>query len=134
MQFKQALLAAGLANPGRTTWCGTTPDKVPVFTIWEHEVHKLNGRWFAWWSHAGARDSDGELSPRMKASARAYIALASKNIGLQCRAVINTPKFAADGSASAAKALYPHPLWAKVVFRTADVEARQFIAELFPEH
>ena len=132
MQFKEALKAAGLSNPGRTTWCGRTPDNLVVFTIWEHEIHKLDGRWFAWWSHVGVRNNDGEFSPRKKAKAGAFIALAGQHIGRSCRAVIITPKVAADGSVSVEQAIYPHPLWARVVFRTVDHDAHQFTAELLP--
>jgi hypothetical protein len=130
MQFKQALKAAGLANPGRTTWCGLTPDGVPVFTIWQHEIHKFNGRWFAWWSHGGERDSDGEIAQSRKDHARAFIARATQNIGTPCRVVIIEPKFSKQQDISVAEAHYPHPVWARVVFRITDPEANQFIAEL----
>lgn len=132
MQFKEALRAAGLVNPGRTTWSGVAADGAAVFTIWEHEVHQINGRWFAYWSHGGSRDSDGELPPLRKAHARAFIQRATDNLGRPCRAVVLTPKFDKHGKISAARAEYPHPTWGKVVFRTTDFEALQFIAELSP--
>ena len=132
MHFKEALRAAGLANPGRTTWSGVAPDGVAVFTIWEHEVHQINGRWFAYWSHGGSRESDGELPSGRKAHARAFIKRATDNLGRSCRAVVVTAKFDEHGDVSADRAEYPHPAWGKVVFRTTDLEALQFIAELSP--
>jgi hypothetical protein len=44
MQFKEALKKAGLPNPGRTTWCGKATDGTAVFTIWSHEVRRLDQR------------------------------------------------------------------------------------------
>ena len=132
MQFKEALRAAGLPNPGRTTWSGITPDGIAVFTIWEHEIHQVNQRWFAWWSHGGSRDSAGELAQSRKDHARAFIQRATDNLGRQCHAVIVKPKFDKHGEISAERAEYPHPTWGTVVFRTTDIDALQFVAELLP--
>ena len=132
MQFKEALRAAGLPNPGRTTWSGITPEGIAVFTIWEHEIHQVNGRWFAWWSHGGSRDRTGEHAPSRKASAKAFLKRANDNLGLPCRAVIVTPRFDKHGEVNAERAEYPHAAWGRVVFRTTDMDAIQFIAELLP--
>ena len=132
MQFKEALKAAGLPNPGRTTWSGVTPEGVPVFTIWQHEIHQVSGRWFAWWSHGGSRDSTGELVPSRKAHAKAFVQRATENLGSRCRAVIVTPRFGKQGEVSVEHAEYPHEIWSTVVFRTTDMDALQFIAELLP--
>ena len=133
MRFKEALKMAGLANPGRTTWCGIATDGVSVFTIWSHEVHQVDGRFFAWWDHAGQRDSEGELSPRRKGSARRFVTLAGANLGRSCRAVIVHPRMVDDRVAGVESAEYPHPRMARAMFRTVDLDARQFIAELLPE-
>ena len=105
---------------------------MPVFTIWEHEIHKVDGRWFAWWSHGGARDGNGELTARRKAQARSFIRLAAQNIGRRCRAVVVKPKLAENGQVSVEEAQYPHPMWAVVIFRITDSDAIQFVAELLP--
>ena len=134
MRFKDALTKAGLPKPGRTTWCGTAIDGTPVFTIWRHEVRQLNGRFFAWWDHAGERGADGELSKRRKGQAKTFISLVAENIGRPCRAVIINAKMDNDGrSVGAESAEYPHPKMAKVVFRFVERDALQFLAELFSE-
>ena len=132
LQFKEALRAAGLQRPGRTTWCGVADGGVAVFTIWTHEIHKVNGRFFAWWSHDGQRDANGEFSVRQKGSARRFINLASENLGRPCRAVLVHPKMIHNRNAGVAYTEYPHPEMGTVVFRTADLAALQFIAELQP--
>jgi hypothetical protein len=38
MKFKEASNAAGLRNPGRTTWCGVASHGTAVFTMWAHDV------------------------------------------------------------------------------------------------
>ena len=133
MQFKEALRAAGLANPGRTTWSGTASDKTPVFTIWEHEIYRLNGRWFASWNHDTERDVELELSTKRKGTARMFIKRASLSNGSPVRVVVVIPKYGNDGKVSVGEAFYPHPRWASAVFRFADQDAYQFVAELFSE-
>lgn len=130
MQFKEALRAAGLVNPGRTTWSGIAGDGEPVFTIWSHQVHQVDGRFFVWWDHTGDRTENGELFSHRKGHARTFIALAAANLGKPCRAVIVHPKVTEEGSDSVESADYPHPVWSRVVFRAVDEEALQFIAEL----
>ena len=134
MQFKEALKAAGLRNPGRTTWSGITPDGIAVFTIWEHEIHQVNGRWFAWWNHGAPKEGKGELTPSRKGHAKAFLQRATDNLGLQCRAVIVKPRFDSHGEVSAERAEYPHTAWGTVVFRITDMDALQFVAELLPAH
>ncbi len=132
MKFKEALKAAGLANPGRTTWCGIAEDGMPVFTVWSQEVRRVHGRYFAWWDHTGKRDANGEHSPSRSARARTFIELAVRNLGSPCRAVILHPRVTERGIDGVATADYPHPALARVVFRFADVDALQFVAELLP--
>lgn len=122
MKFKEALQAAGLVKPGRTTWSGTRPDGQTVFTIWDHETVEIEGRLFTSWYHSGPLTS-GRLG-----TARAYVRRAKKNIGVPCRAVILT-KNSAGGVGSAE---YPHPKMARVLFRFVDEEALQYSAELLP--
>ncbi|MDB9315258.1 hypothetical protein PN462_19240 [Spirulina sp. CS-785/01] len=133
MQFKEALRAAGLLNPGRTTWYGVATDGVPVFTIWFHEVRHINGRYFAWWDHEGLKDTDGEPKLRQKGRAWNYLELAAENLGKPCRAVIVHPKMTEQGNTGVASAEYPHSTMSRIVFRTVDIDALQFIAELLPE-
>ena len=133
MQFKEALKAAGLANPGRTTWSGTTPDGTPVFTIWAHEVYRVNGRWFASWNHDPEKDTELEVSPRRRGTASMFIKRATEHIGRRVRAVIVMPKRDSKGRIAAGDTVYPHPMWASAVFRVTDQDALQFVAELFPE-
>jgi len=133
MQFKEALKAAGLARPGRTTWSGITPDGTPVFTIWEHEIYKIKGRWFASWNHDPERDTEFEHSPRRLGTARMFIERATQSIGRRVRVVIVVPKRDKKGRISAGEALYPHSKWASAEFRVTDQDAYQFVAELFPE-
>ena len=133
MQFKEALRAAGLANPGRTTWSGIASDKMPVFTIWEHEIYRLNGRWFASWNHNAERDVELELSAKRKGTARMFIKRASLSGGRPVRVVVVIPKYGKEGKVSVGEAFYPHPKWASAVFRFADQDAYQFVAELFSE-
>jgi hypothetical protein len=133
MQFKEALRAAGLANPGRTTWSGITSDKTPVFTIWEHEIYKLNGRWFAGWNHDAECDVELELSAKRKGTARMFIKRASLSNGCPVRGVVVISKYGNEGKVTVDEAFFPHPKWASAVFRFADQDAYQFVAELFPE-
>ena len=132
MQFKEALRAAGLENPGRTTWSGITPDGIAVFTIWEHEIYKTNGRWFASWNHDPEKDVEFDISPRRQGTARMFIQRATENVGRRVRAVIVVPKRDSKGRISAGDTIYPHPQWATAVFRLTDQDALQFVAELFP--
>jgi hypothetical protein len=132
MQFKEALRAAGLARPGRTTWSGIASDGVPVFTIWSNEIRKVDGRYFAWWDHTGRRSPDGELMPNRKSRARTFVERAASNLGTPCRAVIIHPRMTVEGNKGVDSAIYPHPAFGCVVFRSADVDALQFIAELVP--
>jgi hypothetical protein len=46
---------AGLRNPGRTTWCGLAIDGTAVFTIWDHDIRQIDGRFFAWRDHDKAK-------------------------------------------------------------------------------
>lgn len=123
MQFKEALKAAGLANPGRTTWSGTASDGVPVFTIWAHEVYRVNGRWFASWNHDAEKDSDFDNSPGRQGTARTFIQRATKNLGRRVRAVIVVPKIDSKKRVSVDHAVYPHPQWASAEFRVTDPDA-----------
>ena len=129
MQFKEALKKAGLANPGRTTWKGKAADGTAVFTIWSHEVRKIDGRLFAWWDHNDRREPYVELAPRQRSRGRTFIKMAAANIGKSCRAVIVHLNTARNGVASAD---YPHARMARAQFRTADLDALQFIVELLP--
>ena len=133
MQFKEALRAAGLANPGRTTWSGVTPDGTSVFTIWEHEIYEVKGRWFASWNHDPERDIEFEISPRRMGTARKFIERASESIGHRLRVVIVVPKRDKEGKISVGSALYPDQRWSSALFRFADQDALQFVAELFFE-
>ena len=133
MQFKEALRAAGLANPGRTTWSGVTPDGTSVFTIWEHEIYKVDGRWFASWNHDAERDDALEVSSHRVGTARKFIERASESIGHRVRVVIVVPKRDKEGKISVGSAVYPDPRWSSAVFRFADQDSRQFVAELFFE-
>ena len=133
MLFKEALRAAGLSNPGRTTWSGVTPDGILVFTIWEHEIYEVNGRWFASWNHDPERDTEFEISPRRMGTARKFIERASESIGRRVRVVIVVPKRDKEGKISVGSALYPDERWSSALFRFADQDALQFVAELFVE-
>lgn len=132
MKFKEALGAAGLANPGRTTWHGETPGGVPVFTIWSDDIHQIDERFFAWWDHAGEVGLHKEPNPRQKARARAFVRRAASAIGGRCRIVVVEALQPKPAPRSFASALYPHPKWAVGLVRTADVDALQFIIELLP--
>jgi hypothetical protein len=130
MQFKEALKKAGLANPGRTTWCGVATDGIPVFTIWSNQIHQIGGRWFAWWDHNESRWPKGRKDEpaRGVARARTFMRLAQGHLGKDCRAVILHPK---DGG-GVHSAEYPNQQFARARFRTADLDALQFIVELLP--
>lgn len=130
MKFKEALKAAGLKNPGRTTWCGVAGDGTPVFTIWAHEVRQINGRLFAWWSHGDLHYPTPTATPTQIAKRRSFVKLAAANIDGECRAVIVHHKRGRLWEAGSAD--YPHPQMAVVQFRFADVQAIQFVAELLP--
>ncbi len=132
MQFKEALRAAGLEKPGRTTWCGIATDGVPVFTIWANETRWVNGRVFAWWDHDGKRNDSGSLSPHRLGRALRFIQLAQANIGKPCRAVLLHPRIIDHHVEGVDYAEYPHPAMGTVVFRATYVDALQFIAELLP--
>jgi hypothetical protein len=125
MGFVEALRAAGLERPGRTTWHGTTPDGTSVFTVWAKEIRQVGGRHFVWWDHNGERVC-GELSDRRKQQGMAYIRHAQQVTGTICRAVV------VRGDATAESAVYPHAQWARIKFLTVIPEAMQFVAELLP--
>jgi len=127
MKFKEALKAAGLSNPGRTTWCGVASDGIPVFTIWFHDVRQIDGRFFAWWDHGDLHLPTPTARPTQIAKRRSFVKLAAANVHKKCRAVIVHSERVLWQASSAD---YPHPEMAVVRFRTADVEAIQFIAEL----
>ena len=129
MKFKEALKAAGLRNPGRTTWCDLAIDGTPVFTIWAHDVRQINGRLFAWWDHGDLHYPTPTATPKQVAKRRSFVKLAAANLDQKCRAVIVHRK---RGSWEASSADYPHPQMAVVRFRAANIEAIQFIAELLP--
>lgn len=132
MKFKEALRKAGLRNPGRTTRHGEADDGTAVFTIWSDDIHQIDGRFFAWWDHSGEPGLHAEPSSAQKNRSRAFIERAADNIGRRCRAVIVHPVHAKPAGRSAESAEYPHPKWARAEFRTADVDALQFIVELLP--
>jgi hypothetical protein len=127
MKFKEALRAAGLSNPGRTTWCGVASDGTPVFTIWAHDVRQINGRFFAWWDHGDLHYPTPTARPKQIAKRRLFVKRAKANLDRKCRAVI---VHSGRVKWQASSADYPHPEMAVVRFRVADVEAIQFIAEL----
>jgi hypothetical protein len=91
MKFKEALKAAGLRNPGRTTRHGKASDGTGVFTIWVDDIHRVDGRFFAWWDHAGEPGLHQEPSARQKSSARSFVKRAAENVGRSCRAAIVHP-------------------------------------------
>lgn len=127
MKFKEALKAAGLANPGRTTWCGRATDGTAVFTIWSHDIRKINGRLFVWWDHNNAKF--GSDTPQQMGHERTFVKLAAANVGRKCRAIIIHRK---PGTRDVASADYPDPRMARADVRTADVDALQFTIELLP--
>jgi hypothetical protein len=129
MKFKEALKAAGLRNPGRTTWCGVATDGTPVFTIWAHDIRQINSRLFAWWDHGDCHYPSPTATATQIAKRRSFVKLAAANIDQECRAVIVRRK---GRSWEAASAEYPHPEMAVARFRVANVDAAQFIVELFP--
>ena len=125
-------MKAGLRNPGRTTRHGEAADGTAVFTIWSDDIHKIDGRFFAWWDHCGEPRLHEEPGPEQKNRARAFIERAADNIGKSCRAVIVHPVHPKPESRSVNSAEYPHPQWARAHFRTADTDALQFVVELLP--
>jgi hypothetical protein len=127
MKFKEALKAAGLANPGRTTWCGKATDGTPVFTIWSHDIRKINGRLFVWWDHNNAKR--GFDTPKQISQQRTFVRLAAASVGKKCRAVIIHRK---PGTWLVASADYPDQRKARADIRVADIDALQFIIELLP--
>src|SRR5262245_32466964 len=129
MKFKEALKAAGVKNPARTTWCRVASDGTPVFTIWAHDVRNIGGRLFAWWDHGDLHYPNPTATPTQIAKRRSFVKLAAGHLDHECRAVIVHRK---GKSWEASSADYPHPQMATVRFRTADVDAIQFIAELLP--
>jgi hypothetical protein len=132
MKFKEALKAAKLPNPGRTTWHGKASDGTAVFTIWADDIHRVDGRFFAWWDHPGEPGLHQEPSARQKSRARAFVKRAAANIGKSCRAVIIHPSCPKSEGRRAGSAEYPHSKWARAEIRAADVDAIQFIIELLP--
>lgn len=127
MKFKEALKAAGLRNPGRTTWCGVADDGTPVFTIWAHDVRQVNGRLFAWWDQGDLRYPTPTATKTKIAKRKSFVKLAAANLGKPCRAVVVYRK---GRSWEVSSAEYPHPKMAVARFRAADLDAVQFIVEL----
>jgi hypothetical protein len=86
-------------------------------------------------SRGGRADMMSEHEPntaQQEGRARAFIRRAAASMGRSdCRAVIVHPKSGEPWKVGSAE--YPHPRLARVVFRTVDVDAMQFIAELLPE-
>lgn len=132
MKFKDALKAAGLRNPGRTTRHGQAEDGTSVFTIWSDDIHLIDGRSFAWWDHCGEPALHEEPSAREKDLARTFVDRAASSIGKRCRVVIVNPARPKPESRAVASAEYPHPRWAEGEFRSADRNAMHFVVELFP--
>lgn len=108
MKFKEALRAAGLKNPGRTTCCGIAGDGTPVFTIWAHDVRQIGGRLFAWWNHGDLLHPTPTASPSQIAKRRSFVKAAAATAGQECRAVIVHRK---RGSSEAVSAAYPILEW-----------------------
>jgi len=123
MKYKEALRAAGIKNPGRTTWCKVATDGIPVFTIWSDDVRVISGRRFAWWDHRDCKLASVSVSKIAKR--RGFIKLAAAHLGQPCRAVIVHRKGEEVLSAD-----YPHPKMATVRFLTTNIDAAQFLAEL----
>ena len=130
MKFKEALIAAGIQNPGRTTWHGKAIDGTPVITIWADDIHQIDGRFFAWWDHAGEPGLHKDIAARQKAKARAFVRRLAGAVDKHCRVVIVHPSQPKPARRSFASATYPHPNWAVGLIRAADTEALQFIVEL----
>jgi hypothetical protein len=110
---------------------GMATDGTAVFTIWLDDIHQVDGRFFAWWDHAGEPGRHQEPAERTKSYARGFVRRAADNKGRNCRAVIVHPR-KPKPDRKAASADYPDPRWATIIFRAADVDALQFIAELLP--
>lgn len=132
MTFAEALRAAGIQNPGRTTRHGQAEDGTPVFTIWADDVHVVDGRSFAWWDHCGEAVGHAEPPLRKKAAARAFVRRAEASVGRYCRIVIVHPKSPKPDRREVARAEYPHPKWARATVRFADSQALHFLFELLP--
>jgi hypothetical protein len=130
MQFKEALRAAGLSRPGRTTWCKVASDGTPVFTIWFHDIRQVDDRFFAWWEHGDLQYPTPTATAVQINKRRSFVKLAAAHLGRACRGVIVHRKGPDSWDVGAAD--YPHPELAVVRFRSADVDAIQFIAELSP--
>ena len=130
MKFKEALKAAGLPNPGRTTWHGTATDGTPVFTIWGRDIRQIDGRFFAWWTHGDLHYKDPSATKSQIARRRAFVEHAERSVGRECRAVIvHDTK---NKSWEVAAAEYPHPQMAIAKFMFADADAVHFVVELLP--
>ena len=131
-KFFDALKAAKLPRVGRSTRHGKATDGRAVFTIWSDDIHQIDGRFFAWWDHAGELGLHEEPAADQRARARAFVKRAHLNLGRPCRAVIVYPVNPKPAPRKVASAEFPHEKWATATFRAADPEALQFLVELTP--
>jgi hypothetical protein len=83
LEFYGAWARCGVEEPMyRGKWSGRRPDRVAVFSIWQHEIKRKGpGEYEAeWFGNEGA-----PLSAQRAASADKFLALAAENIGKPCR-------------------------------------------------